>query len=502
MNLGQLTAGVPGARLVGDPDRVVQGVTFDSRAVRPGDLFIALPGTAVDGSRYVPDALARGAAAVVVEQADVIPSGHSGLVVPSARRALALISAQWEGYPSRQLRLIGVTGTDGKTTTSSLIAAMLRRAGRKVGLVTTVSAEIGDESVDTGFHTTTPDAPDLQRYLRRMVETGAEDAVLEVTSHGLAQERVAGCDFDLAVITNVTGDHLDYHQTFEHYLASKLRLFAELDGSFRKPGVPKGAVYNLDDPSAEPIAGLPVDRRLSYALERRADVSARAVRLRDNSAEFDAQTPCGTFEIKLPLPGWYNVANTLAAIGAGLSLEVPVTAIQDGIAGFTGVPGRFEIVSGSNQPEVVVDFAHTANSLSQLLAMARERCRRRVLVVFGCAGLRDRQKRPLMGEIAGRYADRIYLTAEDPRTESLDGILEEIAAGCRSKGRQEGVDFWRIPDRAAAIQQAIDDAEPEDLVLVTGKGHERSMCFGTVERPWSDHDAIRIALRQRFGPAT
>jgi UDP-N-acetylmuramoyl-L-alanyl-D-glutamate--2,6-diaminopimelate ligase len=502
VNLGQLAAGVPGARIVGDGNRGIEGITFDSRAVRPGDLFIALPGTAVDGTHYVPDALAREAAAVVVERDDAIPSGQSGLVVPSARRALALLSAQWEGYPSRQLRLIGVTGTDGKTTTSSLIAAILRSAGRRVGLVTTVSAEIGDESVDTGFHTTTPDAPDLQRYLRRMVDTGAEDAVLEVTSHGLAQERVAGCEFDVAVITNVTGDHLDYHRTFEHYLRAKLRLFAELDESLRKPGVPKCAVYNLDDPSAEPIAGLPVERRLSYALERPADVSARDVRLRENSAEFAAQTPGGTFDVKLPLPGWYNVANALAAIGAGLALDVPVSAIQEGIAGFAGIPGRFEVVSGSNEPEVVVDFAHTTNSLSQVLAMARERRRGRILVVFGCAGLRDHHKRPLMGEVAGRLADRVYLTAEDPRTECLDDILEEIAAGCRSAGREEGADFWRIPDRATAIQQAIDDAEQGDLVLVTGKGHERSMCFGTVERPWSDHDAIRTALSRRYGPAS
>jgi UDP-N-acetylmuramoyl-L-alanyl-D-glutamate--2,6-diaminopimelate ligase len=498
LNLERLAAIVPGALVVGDPGVTVRRIVFDSRQVGPADLYVALSGTVVDGARYVPQAFANGAAAAVVERHDALPPGLSGLLVPSARRALGLLSAAREGWPSRRLRLVGVTGTDGKTTTSSLIASILRQAGRRVGLVSTVRAEIGDAALDTGFHTTTPDAPDLQRYLRLMVEQGTQDAVLEVTSHGLAQERVAGCEFDIAVMTNVTSDHLNLHGTIDAYLAVKLRLFEELAGSARKPGVPKAIVYNLDDRSAAPIAHLDSDRKLGYSLELAVDVRPRAVRFSADAVAFDAITPAGEFPVTVPLPGWYNVANSLAAIGAGLVLDAPIAAIQRGLAQFAGVPGRLEKVDLGQPFEVFVDFAHTPNSLEKVLSLARERCRRRVSVVFGCAGLRDEQKRPVMGEIAARYADRIYLTAEDPRTESLDVIIEAIAEGCRRAGRRESVDFWRIPDRAEAIDRAVSEAGEGDLVLVTGKGHERSMCFGDDETPWSDQDAVRAALQRRL----
>ncbi len=497
LTLGDLADALPESRLVGDRATPVDRVVFDSRQVRPGDLYVALPGTVVDGARFVPDAFQRGATAVVVERAESLPGGRSGLVVPSARLALGILSARREGWPSRQLRVAGVTGTDGKTTTSTLLASILRAAGRRVGAITTVHARIGDETFDTGFHTSTPDAPDLQAYLRRMVDTGTQDAVLEVTSHGLAQHRVAGCDFDLAVLTNITGDHLDLHGTFEAYRDAKLRLFESLSGSVRKPGVAKSIVFNLDDPSAERISALWCDRRLSYALERRADVRARAVRESGQRTRFDLETPDRSFPVELPLVGWYNVANALAASAAALLWDTPAEAIQEGLSTFEPVRGRLERIDSDQGFEVFVDFAHTPNSLEQVLSLERERCRHRLFVVFGCAGLRDRGKRPRMGEIAGRLADRIYLTAEDPRTESLDAILAEIAAGCERSGRREGIDYWKIGDRGAAIDRAIQDAQDGDVVLVTGKGHETSMCFGETELPWSDHEAVREALRRR-----
>ena len=496
--LGTLVSVVPGARLVGDPETVVAEVVFDSRQVCEGDLFVALSGTVQDGARYIPQAVERGAAAVVVERAEAIPAGRSGLVVPAARLAMGLLAAQLAGWPSRDLRVVGVTGTDGKTTTSRLLTSILRAAGRQVGVVTTVGAEIGSETVDTGFHTTTPDAPDLQRYLRHMVDEGAQDAVLEVTSHALVQERVAGCEFDLAVITNVTHDHFELHGSYENYLAAKLRLFESLLEHRPKIGVPKGAVYNLDDPSASPIERLGIPNRLSYALEKRGDVRARGVRFDERGSAFDVETPRGSFPLTVPLPGWYNVANSLAAVASGLLLDVPISAIQTGVAGFVGVSGRMEKIDLGQPFEVFVDFAHTPNSLQLVLEMVRERGKRRVGVVFGCNGLRDRQKRPLMGRAAGRFADRIYLTAEDPRTEPLDRILEDIAAGCRAENRREDVDFWRIPDRADAVRRAIDDAEEGDIILVCGKGHERSMCIGTVEFPWSDQEVVREAIDRRL----
>jgi len=495
--LDNLAAAIPGALVVGDGQVPVQRIVFDSRRVAAGDLFVALPGTIDNGARYVGQAIERGAVALVAETRDAIPADRAGIVVPSARRGLGLLSAALQRWPSRSLRVIGVTGTDGKTTTSTLIASILRASGRRVGLVSTVRAEIGDDRVDTGLHTTTPDAPDLQSYLRRMVDASTSDAVLEVTSHGLAQERVAGCDFDVAVITNVTGDHLDYHQTLDRYLDAKLKLFSGLDDSFHKPGIPKCAVLNLDDPSAERIASLTFDRRLSYGLERHADVRARYVRFTPTSSAFDAETPAGSVSVELPLVGWYNVANALAAIATAVSLEVPFEAIQAGLARSPGIPGRLERVDLGQPFEVFIDFAHPPNSLEQVLTLTRERCRRQLSVVFGCAGLRDRGKRPLMGEVAARYADRIYLTAEDPRTENLDDIIESIAAGCRAGGRREGADFWRVPDRSEAIARAIHAAGEGDLVLITGKGHEQSMCFGETEVPWNDVEAARDALQRR-----
>ena len=495
--LDELIDAVPDARLIGDGRVTVRRIVFDHRHVDRGDLFVALRGTVHDGAHYVQDAFQRGAAAAVVERPEVLAAGQTGLVVPSTRLALGLLSARMNGWPSRQMRLVGVTGTDGKTTTSTLIAAILRAAGRRVGVVTTVNAEIGGDRVDTGFHTTTPDAPDLQRYLRRMVDAGAEDAVLEVTSHALAQERVAGCDFDVAVVTNVTGDHLDYHGTYDAYLSSKLRLFESLARSARKPGTPKGMAYNLDDQSADRIAPLQADRRLTYALERRSDVRARAVRQYADSTVFEVETPAGGFETRIWLLGWYNVANALAAVCAGLLMDVPIEAIRQGLQSVVNIPGRLDRIDCGQDFDVFVDFAHTANSLQQVLTLQRERCRRTLAVVFGCAGLRERQKRPVMGEIAGRLADRIYLTAEDPRTENVDDVIEAIAEGCRRAGRREGVDFWKIPDRGEAIERAIREAGTGDTVLVTGKGHEQSMCFGETEVPWSDADAVRRALRSR-----
>ncbi len=496
--LADLAAVVPGARVVGDGTLPVENIVFDSRQVARNDLFVALSGTALDGAKFVADAFRLGAAAAVVERGEALPSGYAGVVVPSARVALGLMSAAREGFPSRALRVVGVTGTDGKTTTSTLIASVLRHSGRSVGVVSTVNAEVGDERIDTGFHTTTPDAPDLQRYLARMVSSGASDAVLEVTSHGLAQERVAGCDFDVAVITNVTGDHLNYHGTFDRYLAAKCRLFEGLSSSFRKPGIPKVAIFNLDDVSADFIRAIVVDRQMTYALERHADVRARGVRFSASGAAYDVETPAGTFPIELRLTGWYNVANSLAAIATATALELTPSVIQNGLAAVDGVRGRYERIDLGQPFDVIVDFAHTANSFEQVLSLAREQCRRRVFVVFGCAGMRDREKRPRMGEIAGRFADRIYLTAEDPRTEDLESIIEEIALGCARQGRREDVDFWRIPDRAEAIDRAISDAADGDLVLITGKGHEQSMCFGTTELPWSDQEAARAALTRRL----
>ena len=500
MRLRQLLTALSHKRVEGDPDVEIRGITHDSRRVQPGDLFVAIQGLHADGHEYIAEAIERGAMAVVAErvlpQFPPVPSVPF-IFVPDSRHALAHLAAAFYGYPSRQLRLIGVTGTDGKTTTIALTRALLEAAGHRTGMISTVSAVIGGEEVETGLHTTTPEAPDVQHYLAWMVAAGAEYAVLEATSHGLDQQRVAACDFDVAVVTNITHEHLDYHGTYEAYREAKARLFRSLATACRKPGVPKVAVLNADDASFDYLRRIPADRQLSYGLASSADVMAREIVHSPEGLRFTVETPVGKFPVESSLLGTFNMPNILAAIAVGISQGVPIEAMQEGVKAVRGVVGRMERVDSGQDLAVFIDFAHTPHALERALETARELTGGQVIVVFGCAGLRDRAKRPWMGEIAGRLADRIVITAEDPRTEDLNEIMAQIAAGCERAGRREGADYWRIGDRGEAIAFAVNLARPGDLVIVTGKGHERSMCFGTTEVPWSDHEAVREALRQR-----
>ncbi|MBN1178747.1 MAG: UDP-N-acetylmuramoyl-L-alanyl-D-glutamate--2,6-diaminopimelate ligase [Anaerolineae bacterium] len=482
-------------------DATVTRIVVDSRQVRPGDLFVAIPGVSVDGHTFIPKALEEGAVAVVGERPPQALPAHlpwgsfTYVQVRDAREAWAWLCTAWEGFPSRQMTLVGVTGTDGKTTTSTLIHAILQAGGLETGLITTVSARIGAEEVDTGLHTTTPDPPDVQRYLARIAASGASHTVLEVTSHGLAQHRVAGCDFDVAVVTNITHEHLDFHGSLEAYREAKTRLFAGLTRSFRKPGVPKVAVLNRDDDSFRYLSPLPADRQITYAIDGPADVTAAGVTYTPAATRFTLRLPQAEVAVETTLVGAYNVSNVLAAAGAGVALGVPPDAIARGIAAVRGVPGRMERIEGGQGFIAIVDFAHTPNALKRTLEAAREMTAGRVIAVFGCAGLRDREKRTLMGRTAGELADVVVLTAEDPRTEDLDQIMAVSAAAAREVGKQDGVDVFRVADRGAAILRACQMARPGDLVIACGKGHEQSMCFGTVEYPWDDREAMRRALR-------
>jgi UDP-N-acetylmuramoyl-L-alanyl-D-glutamate--2,6-diaminopimelate ligase len=481
-------------------DAEVSGISADSRRVNPGDLFIAIPGVNVDGHTFIPRALEEGAVAVVGELAPQdlpdIPWGTFTYVeVTDAREAWGWLCAAWEGFPSRRLTVVGVTGTDGKTTTATLIHSILQAAGLATGLVSTVSARIGREETDTGLHTTTPDPPDLQGYLARMVEAGLTHAVLEVTSHGLAHHRVAGCDFDVAVVTNVTHEHLDMHGSLEAYQRAKAMLFEGLTGSFRKPGVDKVAVLNLDDDSHRYLCPLPADRQLSYSTAGEADVVAREIEYGPSATRLVAVTPVGEMRLESALVGAYNVSNVLAATAAAVALDIPLSAIAEGVSGVKGVPGRMERIEGGQDFLALVDFAHTPNALQEALKAAREMTSERVIVVFGSAGLRDREKRTMMGRIAAELADVVVVTAEDPRTESLDDILEESAIATEGQGKRRGKDLFLVRDRGEAILRACQMARAGDLVIACGKGHEQSMCFGTIEYPWDDREAMRRALR-------
>lgn len=489
------------------PDTEVTGIALDSRQVRPGHLFVAIPGAQVDGHRFIESAIERGASAVVGERPlrelrELLPevdlSDVPYLKVPDSRRALAHLSAAFYGHPGRQLKIIGVTGTDGKTTTVRLIAAILNAAGHPTGLVSSVSAVIGGQESETGFHTTTPEAPEVQAYLARMVEAGMEYAVLESTSHGLAQHRVTACEYDVAALTNITHEHLDYHGTFEAYREAKALLFRSLADSYRKEGTAKVAILNADDQSYQYMAAIAADRHLSYGLDGPADLTATEIEPRPRGSCFLAHTPAGDVHIQTALPGRFNVYNILAAMAVGVSQGLPLEAIQRGVSSLRGVAGRMERIDLGQDFTAIVDFAHTPNALRRALETARTMTAGRVIVVFGCAGLRDHEKRAPMGRIAVELADQVVITAEDPRTESLDAITSQIAEGCDDAGGREGRDYWRIADRGEAIGHAVDLAEAGDLVILTGKGHERSMCFGTTEHPWSDHDALETAIRERL----
>lgn len=496
--LTDLVAALPRATVYGDTELTVEAITCDSRQAAPGSLFVAYRGVAVDGHDYAPLALERGAVAVVAER-KLAGLGAPLVVVPDGREALAYLAAAWHGYPSRELIMVGVTGTDGKTTTCNLLHSILAADGRRSGLVTTVNAVIGQRVMDTGLHTTTPDAPDVQRYLAEMVSAGMEIAVLEATSHGLEQHRVSACNFDVAVVTNITHEHLDIHGSLAGYQQAKAKLFRHLMTGHRKPGVAKVAVLNADDDSYHYLRPIAADRQLVYSIGGDADVVATSLRRSAADTCFVVQSPEVVFELRTMLFGDYNVSNILAATTAALALGVSVEAIQRGVWNVKGVVGRMERVDEGQDFAAIVDFAHTPNALERALETARTLTDGRVIAVFGSAGERDVAKRAWMGEIGGRLADVTVLTAEDPRTEPVEAILAEMARGAREAGAVEGESYHCVADRAEAIQFAIDLARPGDLVITCGKGHEQSMCYGAVETPWSEHEALRAALRRRLG---
>jgi UDP-N-acetylmuramoyl-L-alanyl-D-glutamate--2,6-diaminopimelate ligase len=372
-------------------------------------------------------------------------------------------------------------------------------------MISTVNAQIGNRVLDTGFHVTTPEAPDVQRYLSEMVTAGMSHVILEATSHGLAQQRVAMCEFDLAVVTNITHEHLDYHGSYKEYRTAKSRLFSFLAETPQKGGGnPRLAILNKDDGSFDHLQALvrnlePLANEIIYGLQPDCDVTAEAVENLPGGLRFSALLGGNQLDIETQLLGGYNVSNCLAAISAAWGLAIEQKYIRQGIAVMAGIPGRMEVIDLGQEYLAIVDFAHTPNALKRALQAARQLTKGRVIAVFGSAGLRDKEKRRMMAEISAQMADLTVLTAEDPRIESLDGILSEMAEGAREQGGLEGKTFWRVADRGAAIKFALQMAEPGDLVISCGKGHEQSMCFGEIEYPWDDRTAMKAALADLLG---
>ena len=495
--LAALLAAVPKHQILstqGDMATVIgAAVSESSLDIEEGGLFGARRGLSTDGHRYIQDAAAAGAAAVVgeVEQSSLsVPYVR----VKNARDVLGPLAAAYYDFPARKLAVIGITGTDGKTTTSHILHHILKQApGIKAGYISTLSADFGDETVETGLHVTTPGAPRIQAYLARMAEAGLTHCILEMTSHGLAQGRLQAVDIDVAALCNVMHEHLDFHGSWENYRAAKAIMFRMLGRSWRKPGLTKSSVINADDPSADYFLAIPADQSVLYGIHNRADYRAAAVCCRPDSTSFAVRGKT----IEMRLVGEFNVSNALAAISAARQLKVGWGDIQQGIAALDLVSGRMERIDEGQDFIAIVDFAHTPNALQRALEAGRAMLPtgKRLIAVFGSAGLRDVEKRRMMAETAVGLADMTLLTAEDPRTESLDDILEMMAQGCTAAGAVEGEAFLRVPDRGEAIYQACRMARAGDVVMVCGKGHEQSMCFGTTEHPWDDRAAMRSALR-------
>jgi len=465
----------------------VRGLAYDSRQVRPGDVFIALKGLKAAGADFAADAIRRGAVAVVADRPSDAASAVPWVIVPDARAAMATLAADFYGHPSRAMQVVGITGTNGKTTTAYLLRAVFESAGTKCGLLGTVAYSIGDRELPAAR--TTPEAPDVQRMFRQMVDAGCHACLMEVSSHALALRRVDCTVFAAAVFTNLTRDHLDYHGDMESYFAAKRRLFDMLSD-----GVP--AVINLDDPRGDSLRKA-VSTPVTYAINKPADVTPGPLTLTFEGLEFNARTPKGDVHVKSKLVGRPNVSNILATVAVATALEVPTGAIEHGLANLRGVPGRFELVSSTRDDiTVVIDYAHTDDALKNLLETARPLAQRRLITVFGCGGDRDRTKRPLMGAVAARLSDVVVLTSDNPRTEDPARIIEEIKRGFPTASDRGAVSFT-IVDRKEAMQFAIKKAEPGDLVLLAGKGHEQSQTIGSVELPFDEAAIARAALEQR-----
>jgi len=482
VKLGELVARLPDAATQPDPQIEVRDVVYDSRKVGAGSLFVAIRGLATDGNLYVDAARKKGAVVVVSEQAP--RPGGPWVQVKDARRALAMLASAMLGDPASALALVGVTGTNGKTTTSYLIDAALRAAGMTVGLLGTVQYRLGARVAEAVR--TTPEASDLQALFLEMKDAGCTHAVLEVSSHSLELKRVHGLDFQVAVFTNLTRDHLDFHGDMDNYFAAKRCLF---DTLLRTDG---HAILNADDDRTAELARVSRGRVSTYSVGRRpADLRAEEVSLGLHGTRFAVASPEGRFEIESPLLGRFNVANLLAAFGAALALKVPPPLAIAGLASISGVPGRLERVQVGQDFTVIVDYAHTDDALKNLLETMRDLKPRRLITVFGCGGDRDRTKRPLMGAVAARLSDLVVLTSDNPRSEPPEAILEEIQRGMPA-GR--GAERQVVVDRREAIALAIEMAGPGDAVVIAGKGHEPYQVLRDRSVPFDDRQVAREAL--------
>lgn len=502
--LGKLLMSLDNYKIYGCRSVEVSGVSDDSREIKRGNLFVAIRGLNTDGHEYISDAIHAGANVVVGEASPKRKwlKAASYVKVSDSRRALSLLASAWYGHPSGKLKVIGVTGTDGKTTTASMIYQILQGSGRKAGLISTVSAKIGKKEYETGLHVTSPNPLFLQKMLSKMVESKCKFAVVEVTSHGISQKRIEGVNFDISVLTNISHEHLDYHKSFEKYKDVKISF---LDMADR-------AVVNKDDDSYEDVKKtINKDKITTYSVQNNADFEAGDIKQTPDGLEFSVKSSDQKISIKTKIRGSYNVANMLACLAATKLLGIDLKRAGVAAKKVKLPEGRMQEIKTKQKFKVFIDFAHTPNALKTCLSSLRRNTAGRLISVFGSAGERDKTKRFLMGEVSASIADISIFTAEDPRSEDVSDILEKMARGAKKTGAVEvnpkNVDkdkriFIRVPDRGEAIVLALQKmARNGDCVVVAGKGHEKSMAYDHVEHPWSDHVAVRDAIKARQDPA-
>ena len=493
MKFSELAANLPASYYQGETE--VKGIAYSSKCVEPGFLFVAVPGMRVDGHCFLTEAIARGASAVAVSRDVELPAGLPVMRVENSRRALALLSSQFYGHPSVQMRMVGITGTNGKTTTAFLIRSILRASGKQTGLMGTVHVEIGEELLPA-VHTT-PEAPELQQNLRKMVDYGLTHAVMEVSSHAISMHRVDGVEYDTAVFTNLTQDHLDHHGTMDDYFQAKAQLFLGLGDKGVKEG--KSAIINGDDPWGLRMLAVCSDRvnALTYGLTSACNIYAENIHSGITGSTFTLVSPEGSIDVKIPTPGKHSIYNALAAAGAALSQGCSLEDVRLGLQ-VAGVPGRMEPVQLGQSFGVYVDYAHTPDGLENVLQAVRGFAEGKVIVVFGCGGDRDRTKRPIMGAIAARLADVAILTSDNPRSEDPGQIIQEVIPGFDLLGAKpsQSVSVVVEIDRRDAIRTAIKAASPGDVVLIAGKGHETYQIFNDRTIHFDDREEARIVLRE------
>jgi UDP-N-acetylmuramoyl-L-alanyl-D-glutamate--2,6-diaminopimelate ligase len=490
VRLHDLTAPILIKQVIGNDDVTIESVTADSRRVQAGSLFVALRGYTVDGHDYVRGAVEAGASAVLVEEV-IEGLAAPQVVVRDTRAAIAVLASVFYGHPSKKMKVIGVTGTNGKTTTTHLIDRVLQDAGHKTGLIGTIKGRIGDREFEVA--NTTPEALDMQGYFKEMHDLGTEYPIMEVSSHALELKRVAGIEYRTAVFTNLSQDHLDYHGSMEEYRAAKGKFFSRLGNTYESdPSRVKVAILNADDPASAYYESLTTAQVLTYGIDNDADVRAAAVKIEAQGVSFTVESYAGRETFALQMTGKFSVYNALAAMTVALVEGVSLAQIKSSLESISGVDGRFERVQAGQEFAVIVDYSHTPDSLENALQTVREFAKGKVWCLVGCGGDRDRTKRPLMAAIAAQYADLAVITSDNPRTEDPEAILDDMEAGLADVPK-EG--WLRITDRAEAIRYAVERAAADDVILIAGKGHETYQIIGKTKHHFDDREVAAKAIR-------